>query len=299
VRACIWVAGTTKDGTHVTVGGLGPARHLRHYLERELAGRGAKMEVDLRDAKDFTNRNDYAVALIFQGKYPEAIEVLEQQEKEKPGEYFTAANLGTALELSGRNEEALKWISEGMRRNTNSHEGTEWMHAMILQAKIKAEREPDYFKKHSVLDLNYSQIERNAETLTVGGVQRDRHDVEGALQYQLQERLQFVKTKDAPVASLLFDYAAITAATHSLEAAKEVLKMAMEFGYPADRVQPLLARYDRIITIASIRQWLIYLSIALFVVVFLIYAVKRGWITMSRSPRTHPDPLETRRTKAS
>ena len=239
------------------------------------------MEMQLRGSTDFTNRNDLAVALIFQGHYQQAIESLEQLESERPGEYFTAANLGTALELAGRNEEALKWINEGLRRNASSHEGTEWLHAKILEAKIQAAKNPDYFKQHSVLDLDYSQIERDADVLTIDGQQRGLHDVKNALQYQLEERLQFMKTRDAPVASLLFDYAAITAATHSLEAAKDLLQMAVVFGYPQDKVQPLLMQYDRVIVIARVRQWLIYL----FAIVLFIYAVKRRWIVYRRSSR--------------
>ncbi len=69
---------------------------------------------------DFTNRNDYAVALVYLGRYDEAISLLQRLEKETPGHYATAANLGTAYELSGNNELALKWIKEGIRRNPRS-----------------------------------------------------------------------------------------------------------------------------------------------------------------------------------
>jgi hypothetical protein len=54
-----------------------------------------------------------------------------------------AANLGTALELLGNKEEALHWIREGIRRNPQSHEGTEWLHAKILEAKIAAQKDAD------------------------------------------------------------------------------------------------------------------------------------------------------------
>jgi len=50
-------------------------------------------------------------------------------------------DLGTAYELAGKNEPALRWIREGLRRNPNSHKGTEWLHVKILEAKIEQEKQ--------------------------------------------------------------------------------------------------------------------------------------------------------------
>jgi len=293
--SCLNESGTTRDAKRAARGH--EALILRLSLKTELRERGAAMESGTRGSIDFTNRNDYAVALIYQGRLPEAIDVLQDLEKQKPGDYSVAANLGTALELAGRNEEALKWIQEGIRRNPDSHQGTEWVHVKILEAKIQAATNPNYFKEHSVLDLDQSRITEDATTVTVGGQSRDLDEVKMALGYQLKERLQFVKTQDAPVASLLFDYAAILAATATLESAKQVLQMAVEFGYPVDKVQPLLARYDRIIRLSSIRQGMIYGSIALSVIAFLVYAVRQKWITVTRSAgkTPHTNPLKTSR----
>ena len=281
LSACLWTSGTSKDAKHISVAGYSPAKQLRNSLKTDLLERAAQITGQMK-GDDLASQNDVAVALIYQGDYETAVDRLEKQERETPGEYITAANLGTALELSGRNEEALKWINEGMRRNPDSHGGTEWLHAKILEAKIQAEKDPDYFKRHSVLDLDHSQIDRDKSILTVAGQQLGVHDVGEALRYQLKERLQFVKTTDAPVASLLFDYAAIAAETHSLEAAKELLQMAAEFGYPQDKVQPLQKKYDRLIFFADVRKWIGYLVIAAVVTWFIIYALKRKWIVYRR-----------------
>ena len=77
-----------------------------------------------------------------------------------------------------------------------------------------------------------------------------------ALDYQLVERLKFVKGKDPSVASLLFDYAALEAALNTLESAKSLLEMAAEYGYPSDRITPLLARYTWTIRWGLVRQTL-------------------------------------------
>ena len=281
--ACIWIAGTSKEGKRISVGGMTPAWSLRRSLKVDLPARGEKMERELHGATSFAGRNDLAVALIFKGDYIEAISLLEQLEREHPGDYFTAANLGAALELSGRNEEALNWINEGMHRNSDSHEGTEWLHAEILEAKIRAAKDPGYFSDHSVLNVDLSQIDRDTVNLIIDGQPRRLKNVKQALRYQLEERLMFVKTADPPVASLLFDYAAITAATHSLEAAKKLLAMAVEFGYSKDRVQPLTMKYDRLIHRAHIRQWLKFVFGALLLIVLLIYSMKRRWIVLRRA----------------
>jgi len=84
----------------------------------------------------FDENSDLAVAFVHQGKYSEAIALLQELERRYPGKYQVAANLGTAFELSGDNKQALQWIREGIRRNPKSHEGTEWLHVAILEAKL-------------------------------------------------------------------------------------------------------------------------------------------------------------------
>jgi tetratricopeptide (TPR) repeat protein len=240
--ACVWITGTKYNGDSISTSGLTGARLLRRYLEKDPRPDGVTMEAELHGATNFNDRSDYAVALMYLGRSKEAVEKLKALETEKPGEYFIAANLGTAYELAGDNENALHWINEGIHRDPKSHEGTEWLHAKILEAKIARQKDPDYFKKHSVLDLDPGQI---GDEMTIGGQRFSPKEMTDAIQYQLTERLQFVKPPDQPVASLLFDYAAIEAATKTLESAKKILEMAKEYGYPADKIQPLLDLYDR------------------------------------------------------
>jgi tetratricopeptide (TPR) repeat protein len=220
-------------------------------------------------------RNNMAVDMIYRGRYSEAIEALKELEAEQPGDYITAANLGTAYELAGKNEEALRWITEAMRRNADSHWGTEWLHVDILEAKLKASADPAFFEAHSVLDIDHRQIRSIDSEVMAGGARRQVREVAKALEYQLQERLQFVKSSDPGVASLLYDYAAIMASTHSLESARELLRMAGDFGYPKSRLQPLLKEYDSVIFAASLQRWIFYGGIAVTVLALIIYARRR------------------------
>src|SRR5258708_17631923 len=136
--ACFWITGTTYEGHSKRASGRGKATMLRSFLKLDHRDEGLKMQLALANTTNFNERSDYAVSLVYVGKTKEAVELLQALEKEQPGTYVVAANLGTALELLGSNEEALYWIREGLRRNPQSHEGTEWLHAKILEAKIAA-----------------------------------------------------------------------------------------------------------------------------------------------------------------
>src|SRR5258706_359758 len=246
--ACFWITGTTYDGHSKEASGVGKARYLHSLLKLDHREEGWQMQSALANSTNFNERSDYAVSLVYIGKTKEAVELLQTLENEKPGAYVVAANLGTALELLGKNEEALLWIREGIRRNPQSHDGTEWLHAKIIEAKIAQEKDADYFKKHSVLELDPAHA---STAMTIDGRTFSPTEVGKAILYQLQERLQFVKPPDPAVGSLLFDYAAIEAATNILESAKGLLAMAVEYGYPADRVEAQIKVYDHRIAVAK------------------------------------------------
>jgi hypothetical protein len=222
---------------------------------------------------------------MYLGRSKEAVELLEQLEKEQPGKYFIAANLGTAYELSGDNEEASRWIKEGIRRNPDSHEGTEWLHVKILEAKIAQQKEPRYFEQHSVLELLPEKI---GEEIIVGEKRLSPKQLGEAIQHQLVERLQFVKPSDPAVASLLFDYAAIEAATKTLESAKDLLQMAIAYGYPPEKVQPLLKFYDRRIAWRKTKQYGFYALLGAAIIGLLGVLYKRGIFVLSARDLKRP-----------
>jgi tetratricopeptide (TPR) repeat protein len=275
-------SGTTLHGTETKAVRRSSVIELRYFLTKDPRADGATMETALRGLTNFNDRSDYSVALMYLGRSREAVELLQNLEKERPGEYFVAANLGTAYELSGNNDEALRWINEGIRRNPASHKGTEWLHAKILEAKIAQQKDGDYFKKHSVLELRPDRI--GAEVI-VGEKKLPPEQLKEAIQHQLAERLQFVKPPDAPVASLLFDYAAIEAASRTLESAKGLLKMAMEYGYPSENMQPLLKLYDQRIAWRKTKQYtrntLIGIGVVSLLVLLLRSLYRRGIFVLS------------------
>jgi hypothetical protein len=285
-NACAWIMGTRKDGTRVSTSRHMPSGRFKMRLmesaQTDLRVEGERMEKDLRAATSLAERNDYAVALMYLGRGSEAVELLKKLEAETPGKYETAANLGTAYELAGNNLEALRWIKEGIHRNEESHFGTEWLHFKILEAKLRQEKDPEYFKRNSVLNLDLSTIKNidGHQSITLGGEPWFLEEITMAIDYQLVERLKFVKGKNPSVASLLFDYAALEAALNTLESAKALLVMAEEYGYPSDRIAPLLASYTRTIRWGGVREKAVMAPILLFLI-----ALPWVWWRLRVSPK--------------
>jgi tetratricopeptide (TPR) repeat protein len=278
VWPCINTSGTRYGG------GTGSAsffgwKELQVSLMAHLQPTGNEMELDLRSSTNFTDRSDYAVALMYLGRSQEAVDLLNQLEKEKAGEYFVAGNLGTAYELSGNNEEALHWIREAIRRNPASHEGTEWLHEKILEAKIAQQNDPRFFEKHSVLELQPGKIDGS---ITVGPRTFPSKLLTDAIQHQLFERLKFVKPPDAAVASLLFDYAVIEAATKSMESAKHILSMATDYGYPSAKVKELSEDFDRRLARADAKRYGVYGLAGAAVIGVLVILFRRKIFVLSK-----------------
>lgn len=163
-----------------------------------------------------------AIRDIYTGSYSTAIEKFLALESAHPGNYSTAANLGTAYELSGDNKSALHWISEGIKRNKDSHHGTEWLHKEILEAKIAMESDPDFLKSNQVMRFNENAAQYS-DTYVDSLVR--------ALHFQLGERMLFVKPTDTVVADLLFSFAELEAHNQIPGSAVELLDLAQDYGY--------------------------------------------------------------------
>ncbi|MBI2512800.1 MAG: hypothetical protein HYV96_12550 [Opitutae bacterium] len=145
--------------------------------------------------RSYGARIDYAAALLFAGRFADAVPVLLAIEREHPGQYATASNLGTAYELIGDLDSAKLWIAKGIERNPGSHVGTEWLHLAILEAKQKLKTDPNWLRSHTVLE---------------GVKDRTRGEIARALEYQLNERLYFIRRDDPVMCDLMFEAAVTT-----------------------------------------------------------------------------------------
>jgi len=163
-----------------------------------------------------------ALNFIAAGNYQAALPLLQKAEATAPGSYSIAANLGTTYELTGNNTEALRWIKEAIRRNPKSHQGTEWVHVLILEAKVRNATQPAAAPLVSLLVL--PEILTADTLIHAGQTTRPAKDVRFAIGYQLNERLVFVKPTDPYVADLLFTLAFLDAHLARVQPADHLTK---------------------------------------------------------------------------
>lgn len=228
--ACLWIHGTTLDGKFERSEG-----HDRYGIKRNIEVRPADtrslFEEHPYDPQDpVASANDQAVQTLIRGDSAGALAMLEDIEERYPGEYYTAANRGTALELAGRDEEALKWILEGIRRNPDSHMKTEWLHSRILEAKIQMKAHPDWLKSHTITGIDLAQLDQPDLTLPTAQGPKSRLEVYDALKRQLSVRVLFVKPKDPIVAQLLVELAYLESRERLIEPALEYIELAASYG---------------------------------------------------------------------
>lgn len=229
-----------KIGQPIYTETLGP----QEYIQQLLAGHFTSQdwEFALADATTAKSRgaisfdeNSIAVALIHLGRTEEALKILERLEKNRPSSYYTAANLGTVYELLGNNEKAYEWIAESMKRNPDSHFGTEWLHLKILKAKQAIKKDPQWIDKNSVLGIDWELISGDLSKVQVSDDRKVVYNADAvrkAIEYQLHERTEFVKPPDPTVASLLYDLSFLVRHSRSEEHRNLVLKAAHAYGYP-------------------------------------------------------------------
>ena len=170
--------------------------------------------------------SDYGAMLIYNGQYLEGKRVFQEIESKSPGLYATAANLGTTYEILGINDSAYFWINKALGINPKSHQGSEWIHLKILEAKIKSNNDHTYFQNHSILSLDFghTEIPENRSKLDLE-VLRDQ------LYHQLNERMTFIKPKDLIVGQLLFDLGNVNAITRDVKSGLQVFEVAKEYGF--------------------------------------------------------------------
>jgi tetratricopeptide (TPR) repeat protein len=200
------------------------------------------------------NGNDLGVALLLSGKTDEAIALFRETEQKHPGNARVAANLGSALELKGQYEEALKWIREGVIRDVTGHKGSEWLHERILKARVLLPFDPKWFDKESVIGLDFGdgEVPVAPEILPFEkGRLKGAQDLLRQVDYQLMERTRFAKPPDPVIGDLFASGGDLVIASGlslldgGTEDAKRYYQSALEWGAPhTDLVRKRLARYE-------------------------------------------------------
>jgi len=280
IMACGWVNGTTIDGRWQERGG--GARDHSGISSLISGSQENAINVYWYFNKTFSdaekeNNVTKAVLSMLHGKYDLAIKQLHIEEAKTPNTYEIAANLGTAYELFGNNEKALKWIQRGIEINSSSHHGSEWLHEDILKTKLLLEKDPMYLNTHHVINSEYMEY-----------VGPDR--IKEAIIYQLRERLLFVKPKDIVVADLLYILATLHADTGGfLEESLALLDLSQTYGYLNSL--ELQETKQNIKAIMEKTQWMRYVKIVVFfilpffILLYIGYKKKMFFLTRGAQQR--------------
>lgn len=153
------------------------------------------MEKNLIKGLDSTD-SDLVAAYLYDREYIKALQLAEKLYKKFPDTYNVVMNYAVALELNAKYPEALVHLREGIKINPESHFGSEWIHEKILESIISESN--DYSK--SILDYDFGD-----DTIPVE-INNKSYDLK-QLEYQLNERVYFVKNNDPLFGSLIFDLA--------------------------------------------------------------------------------------------
>lgn len=186
--------------------------------------------------------NDMAVCYMRLSDAATAKNILLDIERKAPGNYSVAANLGTAYELLGNLDSALHWIKKAVTIDPKSHEGSEWIHVMILRYRIAKDKNPQYLSGSSALMLDFGakDLPENPYGLNIAKLKDE-------LAYQLKERLSFIAPPDTLMGMLLFDFANLVALSEDPGYSLWYYQAARNYGFESDLMDAREARIAEIL----------------------------------------------------
>jgi len=224
---------------------IDPSSDYHRYIRKRWKNNQPRLKKKFEKSGDFRHESDYALALLHNGSVAEGLKIFQRLARQHPDEYVLAANLGTAYELNGNNREALRWIRKAVELHPDSHDGTEWLHENILEAKIAAQAESNANATPfaSLVGVDFGSARKPAwpDELETSPTARER--IVKALRYQLRERVQFVPPRDPVVAQLLFDLSTLVALEATVNDAQQILEIALT--YAEGRQKKILERRNR------------------------------------------------------
>lgn len=174
-----------------------------------------KLETKLKKEHSYQALSDYSICLMKLGKQKEALDILVGIYVHYPNDYKIASNLGTAYELNGQNDSALKYIKRGLQLNPSDHEGSEWVHVKVLETKLNLAKNTNYLRENTVLQLSESQ---KKDTV-----------IRKQIIIQVRERFPFTPGPDAIMSNILIDLADCYSNTASVDYAKVLYQIAKTY----------------------------------------------------------------------
>ncbi len=169
-------------------------------IDKKLKELTIKLEKDSSNW-DFINLSIY---LIYNNQLDSAITILEKVQQRGGDSYSIYSNLGVAYELKGNNDSAYYWTKKGLEINPSSHMESEWIHLKILEAQMAINNDANWLKNNTVLGHT---IGNDSIPTTILNDNYARQRLAIGIEYQLRERMYFVKPKNKVVAQLLLQLA--------------------------------------------------------------------------------------------
>ena len=167
--------------------------------------------------------NNLGVYYVFNHQYEEAETQFRKNAAQWPDRYESAANLGTILEMNGKNAEALTWIKQSLVLNPTAHDSSEWIHVKIIEAKLNPGLP---FESETILGVSFGDQVMPKASLNKRGLKL----LQKQLFLQLNERISFIPPQDDYVASLMYALGNVTMSVGQYEMAYKIYRLASAYG---------------------------------------------------------------------
>jgi tetratricopeptide (TPR) repeat protein len=168
--------------------------------------------------------NELGVVRIFEGKRKEAKQLLMQGLKLDSMNYGLNSNLAVVMELEGDLDSAQLLLQKAVGINKQAHFGSEWIHLKILEATMKTLDDKNWIYKHNVIDFKALDDSLPFKKRRYGAIRTIME-----IEFQLKERLVFVKPVNVIVANLLLYLADLYSSEADFRYANETYLLAKEY----------------------------------------------------------------------
>jgi tetratricopeptide (TPR) repeat protein len=148
----------------------------------------------------FEDSSDIAIHYSHLLRFEDALALMQKIHRGHRNEYGVVANLGTMYELNGELDSAYFYIKRSIELNEEAHEGSEWVHLKILEAKMNMRDDPNWLFSNDVLGLKLQRI-NNDEEDNGHLIEDEAYDV----LWQMRERIPFTSEIDLLMAKIFME----------------------------------------------------------------------------------------------
>jgi len=220
---------TLKNGVMVYVDFQGLVPHGHRFSIENFPKLISELDSLYKKTNNIDYLSDKGYVLIVQKKYDEALKLYLNIEKIKPNRYSTASNIGTLYELIGENQKAYGWIKKSIEINPESHNGSEWLHLKILEAKIKNTKD---VSGQFLINTSFG----NTGVPKTKLFKNEVDELAKMVYYQVNERMSFIEPKDKIISILLFELGNLIELKGEHENALQIYRAARTYGYDGDLI---------------------------------------------------------------